>query len=138
MLLVRYDVCFVITPNPFSEDTTVALPHLSSSIASSLMRAEGYGVGGADEPAAKKPESGPPAFTITISREVGALGNTVAQEIGRRLGWPVYDQEILDKMAEQMGKPREYLHALDERHVHWLEECLTNLLTQYQPVTPYA
>jgi cytidylate kinase len=116
----------------------MALPQLSNSIASALLRAEGYGIIPTDEEAAKAKGVRPATFTITISREVGALGHTVAQEIGRRLAWPVYDQEILNKTAEQMGKPREHLHALDERHVSWLEECLTNLMTRYQPVTPYS
>src|SRR5262249_39142735 len=107
--------------------------------ASALLRAEGYGVNSPEQTTPKKPDpSSGPAFTIAISREVGALGNTVAHELGGRLGWPVYDQEILNKMAQQMGKPREHLHALDERHVHWLEECLANLVTQYHPVTPYS
>jgi hypothetical protein len=34
-----------------------------------------------------------PAFTIALSRQVGARGNSVATEVGARLGWPVYDRE---------------------------------------------
>src|SRR5262249_60975539 len=122
------------------EDTTMTLPNLSGSIASALLRAEGYGVNapGQITPNQPDPSSGRPAFTITISREVGALGNTVAHELGGRLGWPVYDQEILNKMAEQMGKPREHLHALDERHVHWLGGCPANLVTPDHPGPPHS
>src|SRR5262249_45355754 len=113
----------------------MAFPYLSHDIASAMLRAEGYGTVPTDALTAKQKAAGP-AFSITISREVGAQGHSVAEELGRRLGWPVYDHEILDKMAEQMGKPREYLHALDERHVSWLEECLTNLVAHYPPVAP--
>jgi cytidylate kinase len=116
----------------------MTLPYLSHSVASALLRAEGYGFGSPNELTAKERDPGRPAFTITISREVGALGNSVAQELGRRLNWPVYDQEILNTMAEQMGKPRHDLHALDERHIPWLQECLTNLVTGYQPATCYS
>jgi cytidylate kinase len=73
----------------------------------------------------------PPPFTVTISREVGALGGSVAAEVGRRLHWPVYDREILDKIAEEMRRPSFHLEAVDERPGHWLEECLSALVNQY-------
>lgn len=83
----------------------------------------------------KAPEK--PPFTITISREVGALGLKTASEIGKRLGWPVYDHEILNKITEELGKdiPRVERQRLDERHVGWFEEFLTNL-SGGPPVTP--
>jgi hypothetical protein len=37
----------------------------------------------------------PRAFTIAISREAGTPGGSVAAELGRFLGWSVYDQELL-------------------------------------------
>lgn len=70
-----------------------------------------------------------PPFTIAISREAGALGKTVATEIGGRLGWPVYDREVLDKVAGEMGKPAFRVEGIDERPVNWLEECLRSLTT---------
>jgi cytidylate kinase len=70
-----------------------------------------------------------PPFTIAISREAGALGTTVANEIGRQLGWPVYDRELLDKVAEQMRRPTFHFHGLDERPANWLEDCLRSLTT---------
>jgi cytidylate kinase len=68
-----------------------------------------------------------PPFSIAISREAGALGHTVAAEVGRRLGWPVYDREILDKIGEDMRRPPKHLQALDERPGSWLEEFLAGL-----------
>lgn len=70
-------------------------------------------------------------FSITISREVGALGNAVAAAVGRRLGWPVYDRGILDKIAEDIRKPAFHLEGLDERPTNWLEDCLTALSNRY-------
>jgi hypothetical protein len=67
-------------------------------------------------------------FTITVSRESGAQGKLAAVEIGRLLGWPVYDREIIDKVAEKLGRPASHVEGVDERPVGWLEECLTSLL----------
>jgi hypothetical protein len=36
---------------------------------------------------------------VTISRLVEAGGQEVAHELGQRLGWPVFDREILQAMA---------------------------------------
>jgi hypothetical protein len=72
-----------------------------------------------------------PPWCITISREAGAQGNSVATAIGKRLNWPVYDREILDKIGEEMRQPPRHLEAVDERPVNWLEECLSGLLSQY-------
>jgi cytidylate kinase len=65
-----------------------------------------------------------PAYTITISRESGAGGAVIAREVGRLLGWPVYDRELLDRIAEQAGLRSELLETLDERRSHWLVEIL--------------
>jgi len=101
---------------------------LSFSLAEALLRTEG----GRDE----KPNSGaaphaPPSFTITISREVGAFGWTVAAEVGRLLGWPVYDHKLLDKIAEELRRPPTALEGVDERPSSWLGECLSGLFAKY-------
>ena len=84
-------------------------------------------------PAPASGTAGPacPPFSIAISREAGALGHTVAAEVGRRLGWPVYDREILDKIGEDMRRPPRHLQALDERPGSWLEEFLAGLSSQH-------
>jgi cytidylate kinase len=84
-----------------------------------------------------KPGGAPPAptpalFTIAITREAGARGKTVAEEIGRQLGWPVYDRELIEKTAEHLQRPAFHLEGTDERPIHWLEDCLTGLLTQHR------
>jgi cytidylate kinase len=63
-------------------------------------------------------------FTIALSRETGARGTSVARELGRRLGWAVYDQELLKLIAQEMGLRENLLHSVDERHVHWLRESI--------------
>ena len=63
-----------------------------------------------------------PALTVAISREVGAQGTTAAIELGRRLGWQVYDHALLERMAEEMRIQVDLLESVDERHVNWLVE----------------
>src|SRR5262245_39962979 len=73
-----------------------------------------------------------PAFTVTISREVGALGNSVGTEVATRLGWTVYDHEIINKIAEEMGKPTTHVRGVDERQFSWLEVWVAGLLSEYR------
>jgi hypothetical protein len=79
----------------------------------------------------KQPTPSPQPFTITISREAGALGYTVATEVGRRLGWAVYDKEILDAIGQEMQRPGAPLAGLDERPSSWLENALATLVRPY-------
>ncbi len=66
----------------------------------------------------------PPAFTIALSREAGTDGSLVALAVGERLGWPVYDSELVQHIAANMGVRTSLLEALDEKHRSWLLECL--------------
>jgi hypothetical protein len=103
---------------------------ISMSVVQALLRCKGET---RDAPAPTSGTAGPacPPFSIAISREAGALGYTVAAEVGHRLGWPVYDREILDKIGEDMRRPPRHLQALDERPVSWLEEFLAGVASQH-------
>ena len=68
-----------------------------------------------------------PPCTITISRESGAGGSTIAREIGRLLDWPVYDRELLERIADQARLRTELVESLDEKRSHWLIEILESL-----------
>jgi cytidylate kinase len=103
---------------------------VSLSVTQALLRTESAG-----EPAAAGARAAP--LTITISREAGALGSSTAAAVGRRLGWPVYDREIVTRIAEEMQRPGSALQALDERPASWLEEFLQGLATEAR-VTPSA
>jgi len=52
---------------------------------------------------------------LLISREKGAGGNTVARLLGRRLGWLVFEREIVDEIAKKAHLRRELIESLDER-----------------------
>ena len=51
---------------------------------------------------------------ITIGREFGSGGRTIVREVGKRLGIPCYDQEIINKMAEESGFTKEYVENESE------------------------
>jgi hypothetical protein len=68
--------------------------------------------------------AGPAAFTIALSREVGAEGGAIARAVGARLGWPVYDRELLQQIAEKTGHAERHLHGVDEKRASWLRECV--------------
>ena len=71
-----------------------------------------------------QPEAPPPSFTIALSREAGSGGTVVAREVGRRLGWPVYDHELLDHLAKDLQVNVDLLENVDERRGSWLVECV--------------
>jgi cytidylate kinase len=99
---------------------------LSLSLVEALLRSHGEASGQRGPSGAARR----PPWCITISREAGAQGNSVATAIGKRLTWPVYDREILDKIGEEMRRPPRHLEAVDERPGNWLEECLSGLLSE--------
>jgi hypothetical protein len=99
---------------------------LSLSLAEALIRTQIEAEQGAS-PGARQQGSTQPPFTITISREAGALGNSVATEVGRRLEWAVYDRNLLDKVAERLRRPPSHLEDVDERPGSWLGECFSGL-----------
>lgn len=61
-------------------------------------------------------------FSLAISREMGAGGKELGRLVGSRLGWPVYDHELLEEMAADLNVRVGLLESIDERHVHWLQE----------------
>jgi cytidylate kinase len=80
------------------------------------------------EAARQSPAAGAsPGFTIALSRQTGAGATSIAREVGARLNWPVYDQQLTQKIAEEMGLHAKLLEHVDERRGSWLEECLAAL-----------
>jgi cytidylate kinase len=52
---------------------------------------------------------------ITIGRQFGSGGVLVAQELGARLGIPVYDNELITKAAQDSGFSAEFFMESDEK-----------------------
>lgn len=94
--------------------------HLAAALVRAAAR-EGGEVGGK--------ETRPPAFTIAVSREAGSRGNSIARAVGTRLGWPAYDDEILDHVAREMKLDPNLLKGVDEKHSSLLEEFVESFST---------
>ena len=52
---------------------------------------------------------------ITIGRQFGSGGKAVADELGRKLGIPVYDSELITEAARKSGISEEFFHKRDEK-----------------------
>lgn len=72
----------------------------------------------------------PCAFTIAISREAGANGSAIARLLGERLGWTVYDYELVERIANEMGLRTMLLEDVDEKRMSWLEECVESFCSE--------
>jgi len=66
---------------------------------------------------------------LTISRQPGAGGHTVAKKVCDALGtgWKVWDREIIDALAESVNMRREMIEALDENVHSWLEQVVRDV-----------
>jgi hypothetical protein len=63
-------------------------------------------------------------FTITLARQAGVPAAEVAHEIGQRLGWAVYDRELIPLLAKQLGVSAAVIEQIDEKPQSWLVDCL--------------
>ena len=70
---------------------------------------------------------------LLISREKGAGGSAVGQLAGRRLGWQVFDRELVDAIAEKAHVRRELIESLDERDRATIQDTVGRLLNP-QPI----
>jgi len=65
---------------------------------------------------------------VAISRRFGSGGTEVGQRLSERLGWPLFDRDILKVMAGDDQLRARLYQQLDERDVSWLESTLRWLL----------
>jgi cytidylate kinase len=68
---------------------------------------------------------------ICISREAGAGGSALARLIGERLGWKVYDEELIEAIAHRMEVPIDDVRALDEQAPSMVQDWLLPLREEY-------
>lgn len=57
-------------------------------------------------------------FTITITREFGSLGRSIARELSRDLGVEFYDRDIVEEVAQKLHLPVSQVSDEEERSKH--------------------
>jgi cytidylate kinase len=65
---------------------------------------------------------------ITISREFGSGGRTIGKETAQRLGIPCYDQELIEKIAQESGFTKDFIAEKGEyaSHGSWLFSMISD------------
>jgi len=76
------------------------------------------------------PPSVPAALTIAFSREAGARGSSIGRRVGRKLDWPVYDQELLEYMSQDTVARQGMLDNLTPAAAVWVEGQLQQLMRE--------
>src|SRR5688500_14522383 len=67
------------------------------------------------------PRAGAPAaVTLAISREAGSRGGSIARRIGRRLGWQVYNQELLEFLCANEAARQSVLADVPAAAAGWV------------------
>jgi cytidylate kinase len=76
-----------------------------------------------------------PAPFVTVSRQAGAGGRSLAVQLAQRLNeidpgplpWTVWDNELVERVAADYHLPKVRVAALEDERPSWLEETLANL-----------
>ncbi len=71
-----------------------------------------------------------PAPYVTISRQYGADGSAIAREVATRLGWTLYDKELIEAIGKDAHLQGRLLEPFDETARNNLEHWIRGLLTQ--------
>lgn len=94
---------------------------------STYLRANAYARARNQELQSKARDSGE-HITIAFSREAGIDAGAYARAIGKQLGWPVWDHELLELVALRSKSKVSELETLDERHISWIQESMEAFL----------
>src|SRR5262245_23133393 len=68
----------------------------------------------------------PRTLTVAVSRQSGARGGSIAKRVGRKLGWQVVDQELMEFIAQKGGAEDEISAAARV----WADERLEEMQLQ--------
>jgi len=72
----------------------------------------------------RKPKK-PMIPVITISRQFGSVGRTVAQRVAAELGLDLFDREIIHEVAESAHMRESMVETLDEKAISSLEDMIS-------------
>jgi hypothetical protein len=72
----------------------------------------------------------PAGLSVAISREAGARGGSIGRRVARKLGWGVYDQELLEYMAQEVAVRHNVVEPLSPPAAAWVEARLEQLVRE--------
>jgi cytidylate kinase len=78
----------------------------------------------------------PASLTIAVSRETGSHGGTIAYRAARKLGWTVYNQELLEYIAQEGAFRQGVTENQTPAAAQWAEHSL-ELLLHEQKLSPH-
>ena len=113
--------------------TTTAI--LLERCAESLAKAQEHWAGQHPDTDADAESGDVRPWTIALSREAGTPGTSIAHEVGARLNWQVYDHELVELIASEMGIRASLLESVDERHKNWLQESIDGICSSTPSVS---
>lgn len=64
---------------------------------------------------------------VALSRNAGLAVDDITDALRTRLGWPVFDRELLQAMSGNDAVRQRLYAAMEERDLSWLEECLRGI-----------
>jgi hypothetical protein len=72
-------------------------------------------------------KAAPLGLSIAVSREAGARGSTIARLTGQRLGWDVYDQELMELISQDEDARANIFDSLPPEAQAWVEGRLSEI-----------
>src|SRR3954470_10239353 len=72
----------------------------------------------------------PAGLTIAVSREAGSRGSVIGSRVGAKLGWPVYNQELLEYIAQEGAFRQDVVNDLPPDAAGWVSGQLERLLRE--------
>jgi len=66
---------------------------------------------------------------ITISREFGSPGAALAEYMGARTEFEVWDKKLLKAIAEELGSDQKFIETLDERRQQAVEDAVAAFIS---------
>lgn len=78
----------------------------------------------------------PASLTIAVSRETGSHGGTIAHRAARKLGWTVYNQELLEYIAQEGAFRQGVMENQTAAVTQWAEHHL-DLLLREEKLSPH-
>ena len=74
----------------------------------------------------------PASITVAISREAGSRGSTIAGRAGAKLGWQIYNQELLEYIAQEGAFQQDIVENRSPAAARWAHEQHQRLRREHE------